>query len=136
MLSRIQLLYPEDTWWIISGENGEDTFDTKRICRVPQRIALGLHWYHRQDRQRPNSDVEVFIKIRPDIGQVSELLPAMTRCNIGCTTFRDRHGRPHDALECSVWGMQFYEGAHFLVTNVGQPLAEEYDTYAGRAPIT
>lgn len=127
VLSRIQICNLRTAGGLFVGRMARIPFDSKRICRVVQRIALGLQWYHYQERPHPDSEIEVFIK--PDLSQASELLTAMILCNIGDTAFRYRHGRPHDARDCSVWGMQFYERAHFLVTIVG-PLS------AGRREVT
>lgn len=95
------------------GKTSVFTFDAHRIRRVVERIAAGLLWhlYH----ARVSDRCTMYTHYQPAIEPIKEILLSSTYGQIGNTAFRYRHAVACDAPESSFWGMQFFEGAHFVV---------------------
>jgi len=96
------------------GRAAQIGFDSRRIRRVVERIAVGLLWHHYRQRLIPEAIVETHY--RPDLTPLTEILTSASLANVGDTIFRYRYCRAWDAPDSSLWGFQFYGLAHFIVT--------------------
>ena len=98
---------------LILGKRAAVPFDGKRIRRVVERIVIGLLWHHYAKRLAPGTVIETIFK--PNVSEIEDILINATLNCIGDTIFRYRHARCSDDLDSSIWGLQFYEHAHFVV---------------------
>jgi len=96
------------------GRAAQIGFDSRRIRRVVERIAVGLLWHHYRQRLIPEAIVETHY--RPDLTPLTEILTLASLANVGDRVFRYRYCRAWDAPDSSLWGFQFYGRAHFIVT--------------------
>ena len=106
------------------GERAAINFEAPRIRRVVERIVLGLLWEHYTATRAPGSIMQTYFK--PNLSDLSDIMQRTTLSTIGDTIFRYRHGRAEDDPDSSVWGLQFYEHAHFLVLILGESYQKRY----------
>ena len=117
LLSQAQLYDRRTPGGLYLGKGIKVGFDSRRIRRVVERIAVGLMWHHYRQRLSPGAKVETHY--RPNLIPFSGILMSSNLANIGDTIFRYRYGRASDAQDSSLWGFQFYGRAHFIVTILG-----------------
>ncbi len=117
VLSQARLCEVRTPGGLYVGRAAQIGFNSLRIRRVVERIAVGLMWHHYRQRLTPGVTVEAHY--RPDLAPLTEILTSSNLVNIGDTVFKYRYCRAWDAPDSSLWGFQFYGRAHFIVTMQG-----------------
>lgn len=117
LLSQAQLYDRRTPGGLYLGKGIKVGFDSSRIRRVVERIAVGLMWHHYQQRLIPEAILETHY--RPNLTPLTEILTSSSFASVGDTVFRYRYCRAWDAPDSSLWGFQFYGRAHFIVTIQG-----------------
>ena len=98
---------------LIIGNQTVIPYDAVRIRLVVERIVRGLLWHHYGATVPPGAILQTHF--RPALDDIRDILMAATLNSIGDTIFRYRHARVSDEPDSSIWGLQFYERAHFVV---------------------
>lgn len=134
-MNRARLVDLRSASGLIVGHATMIPCDAARIRRVVERIVLGLLWHHYTARLAPGAVMQTYFK--PNLDGISDILTMAPLGSIGNTVFRYRHTRTVDDLDCSIWGLQFYERAHFVVLILSQSFqARERETSSTPADET
>lgn len=123
LLARMRNVEMRTEAGVITGRATAIHFDGPRVNRVLERIVRGLIWHHYQFRPL---GVRFEIFFNPDLSSFQDdVLLTTSLDSVGTTTFRYRHGLAQEDINCSLWGLQFYEHTHFMVLVLSDLYSEE-----------